>query len=85
MGGDVVESSVTEVNVTPEYHNDQYVTGLNAVWDLIGSGAFGDPTSSDLRVSLSGHGNPNHEPLAGWANDGITITIYQIYNRSEDK
>jgi hypothetical protein len=31
----------------------------------------------DFRVTLSGHTNPNHEPVKGWANDTLTVTVSQ--------
>lgn len=29
-------------------------------------------------VNIAGHANPNHEPMDGWSNDHITITVSQV-------
>lgn len=29
-------------------------------------------------VALSGHANPGHKPVAGYANDTVTVTVTQI-------
>lgn len=42
---------------------------------LIESGAFG--TDVKFRVHLAGHANPDNAPVAGWANDQVTISVSQ--------
>jgi aldehyde:ferredoxin oxidoreductase len=29
----------------------------------------------DVRVSMTGHANPDHAPRQGWANEMITVTV----------
>ena len=53
---------------------DQIETALAAVQSVIDSGAVGDGPYS---VTVAGHANPDHEPTAGWANDGVSLSIYQ--------
>lgn len=55
-------------------HDEQYTVALKVAQDVIESGAVG---SGDFTVTLSGHGNPNHEKLAGWGNDFVQITVSQ--------
>jgi len=76
--GDVDEDSVSESNVDIPQHSDQYEEALGAVWALLRTGAFGDSDETDFQISLSGHGNPGHVPVAGWSNDSLTISIYQL-------
>jgi hypothetical protein len=42
---------------------------------LMESGTVGKDKT--FRVALSGHANPDHEPASGWANDCITVNVYQ--------
>lgn len=44
--------------------------------NIIESGIVGNNTKR-YTVSISGHGNPNHEPKSGWSNDNISIQITQ--------
>ena len=48
------------------------------VFDLVATGALGDPMKHKFSVSLVGHANPGHEPAEGWANDSVTISISQV-------
>lgn len=43
-----------------------------AVEGLIASGAVG---KGPFTANLSGHANPEHKPLTGWANDTITVSL----------
>ncbi len=63
-------------NESPE-HLAQYDEATRAVSEIIRSGALGDPQAR-YNVSISGHGNPGHEPVPGWSNDHITISISQV-------
>lgn len=74
---DGVWEDSSESNVALEYHADQYREALDAAWGLIKSGVVGDPDAK-YRVTLTGHGNPNHEPLSGWSNDFVSVAIYQV-------
>lgn len=55
---------------------DQAMVASAAVQDIVKSGALGDP-SAKYYVSMSGHANPDHEPVAGWSNDSLYISISQ--------
>lgn len=74
---DVIDDSVVESGVEPDQHSDQYEEALNCVWSLLRSGVVGGD-DKEYRVILSGHGNPNHEPASGWANDCVTIQVVQV-------
>jgi hypothetical protein len=67
-------STHTESN---PWHLEQFQAARWAADDLIDSGVVGDADKFLFSVSLSGHGNENHEPAEGWANDAITVSIYQ--------
>lgn len=54
---------------------EQIGVAVEAAKTIIRSGAVG--TGKKLSVSISGHANPNHEPLERYANDAITVSIYQ--------
>lgn len=73
-GGRTVVTNLSGVN-TPE-HTKQYEAALLALDSLVASGSFGE--GKDFAVTFSGHGNPNHEPVSGWSNDCIAISIYQV-------
>lgn len=74
--GHPIEDTVTESNTDPEFHQDQYEEALSALWALLRSGVLGH--GKQVQVNMSGHGNPDHEPTAGWSNDSLTISLYQI-------
>lgn len=65
-------ANITEVT----QHKEQFDEASKVVEAIIASGAVGSP-EGQYRVSLSGHGNPDHEPTSGWANDFVSINIYQ--------
>lgn len=44
--------------------------------EAVESGVVGNTTHS-FSISVSGHANPDHEPDPSYANDMITINIYQ--------
>lgn len=58
-------------------HLEQYLDALQVVDEYINYGSLGSPLGS-YRVMITGHGNPNHEPVAGWSNDFININIQQV-------
>lgn len=72
--GNLVASTSSNVNGTET--NEQYEAALGAVDALINTGAVGH--HKKFAVHLSGHGNENHEPAPGWANDSISISITQV-------
>jgi hypothetical protein len=68
-----VLSNVTQVTE----HLEQYQQCAEKVQAIIESGVLGD-ADAEFNVSLSGHGNPEHTPVAGWSNDFVGISIYQL-------
>lgn len=62
---------------------DQFEEAKEAAVQLVSSGCFGDPKRFYFNITLGGHSNPDHEPLAGWANDCVSIYISQAGVRSE--
>ena len=76
--GTVVDGEV-EISVSAELSeesNQQVQATGKAVAALVKSGALGDPDAK-YYVSVSGHANPEHEPVAGWSNDHVTISVSQ--------
>ena len=55
---------------------DQASQASKAVQAIVKSGVLGDPGGKYF-VSMTGHANPDHEPVAGWSNDTIHISITQ--------
>lgn len=55
---------------------EQLAAARNAAVAIMASGAVGGE-GKDFVVSLSGHGNPGHEPTRGWANDCVTVNVSQ--------
>jgi hypothetical protein len=47
-----------------------------AAKSLVESGALGDDTR-EFTVALSGHSNPGHAPVPGYANDSIYVSVAQ--------
>jgi hypothetical protein len=44
---------------------------------VIESGAIGNAETKEFAVSISGHANPEHEKKVGYANDCISVSVYQ--------
>lgn len=55
---------------------EQFEAARAAAVQLVEAGAVG--VDKPIRVTLSGHANPGHEPTEGWANDVVTVGIAQI-------
>jgi hypothetical protein len=72
----VLESQQPSTEASEE-HQEQFAVARAAASRLIDSGLVGDPAKFLFNVTLSGHGNPNHEPTPGWANDCIAINVSQ--------
>lgn len=58
-------------------HKAQFEAAQESAEALIESGALGNPAGK-YNVSLSGHGNPSHAPVTGWANDYVSVSVSQI-------
>jgi hypothetical protein len=73
----------------PQGDGGQYARARQAAEHIIESGCVGGNGSlenadtvrgandKDFRVFLSGHANPDHEPMKGWSNDSVTVTVTQ--------
>jgi hypothetical protein len=70
--GDAAE----KLSVIEPPHRDQAEEAVRSVFQLAASGVVGDPNGK-YKVTLSGHGNPDHKPAPGWGNDFVTISVYQ--------
>jgi hypothetical protein len=49
---------------------------LNALAPVVGR-------QGKYRVNVSGHANPDHTPLEGWADEFITLTITALHEQPE--
>jgi len=67
--------TVHEGNVEINEHREQYANALNLAKALIDSGAVGE---GEFNVSLSGHGNPDHQKTPGWGNDFVSVQVTQV-------
>ena len=56
---------------------DQFDAVAAAVEAIIASGSLGGAEKT-FAVNMHGHGNPNHEPREGWANDCAGLSIAQL-------
>jgi hypothetical protein len=63
---------------SPE-HMEQFEAGVRAALAIVQSGAVGD-TTAEYKVVLSGHGNAEHLPVPGWADDFVNIQVIQKNN-----
>jgi hypothetical protein len=81
--GDAIDKAVAALEV--QYAESDYTltdeskaqiaAGKEAAIAIVKSGAVGQGVP--LSISLSGHSNPNHAPVAGYANDSIQVAIWQ--------
>lgn len=62
---------------TPE-NNKAQKAAVDAAGKIIASGVLGDPKKNRFSVRVSGHNNPNNEPVAGYSNETLSINIYQM-------
>lgn len=56
---------------------EQFTAARDGACALILSGAVGDQATHKFFVNLSGHANQGHAPAEGFANDAVTISVYQ--------
>lgn len=56
---------------------DQFDWAVASINTIIQSGSLGSPNGK-YNIVISGHANPDHEPVEGWSNDHLTISISQI-------
>ena len=74
MGYTLKEVKSNNIN-TPEA-KEQHKAALDAAASVLISNSVGGIDKSYI-INLSGHANPNHEPVPCRSNDYVTITIYQ--------
>lgn len=68
----------TVVNgVETQEQKNQYEAARNAAASLLNDNVLGSPVFPKS-VRIVAHANPNHEPVAGWSNDFVTITVTQL-------
>lgn len=79
-GADLVESVqailVTGNDQAPRERDEQIEAAKRAAISLLTSDAFAS-ISGAVRVSLSGHANPGHQPVEGMSNDYIDVQVAQ--------
>lgn len=74
-----VEEPFTKIDafgLDTDEHKRQHDEALLAATQVLINGAVGSPNKTYM-LTLSGHGNPNHEPVNGWSNDFVSITVTQ--------
>jgi len=83
---DKLEEQVKDVEASGAYEHtpgmaeavhDHLKLAQDLVSDIVESGKVVKP-GQHVSVSISGHANPEHVQLSGWANDCLTIAIGQI-------
>lgn len=70
--GDFRDPSSTHEDLIPK---DQISIARQVVNEIIISQAVG--IGKDYTINISGHGNPEHEPVEGMSNDWLSVTINQ--------
>jgi hypothetical protein len=56
-------------------HEAQLAAAKEAAKLLIASGAVGPDDGRVFIVDLHGHGNIDHQPAPGWANDAVSVHV----------
>lgn len=69
---DLAGAPQTQPEGCEEAYDDQLRAALDAAEMLCG----GLHPDASVKVSLSGHANPNHEPHDGWADEAISVAVY---------
>ncbi len=57
--------------------DEQVERAKSCVLGILLEGCVGKGNGKSFNVSMSGHANVGHEPNAEWANDYMTISVYQ--------
>lgn len=73
-GTDLDDLRHDALSLQPPAPLDQLEAALIAARSIAASGAVG---KAPFTYTLNGHGNFNHEPQNGYANDSITVTVTQ--------
>lgn len=64
-------------NEHTQQFRDQFDQARGLALVLIDSGVVGEGEDLRFVVSMSGHGNPEHKPTPGWANDFVSVSVTQ--------
>lgn len=56
---------------------------IESAVSIIEGDILGDRLKYEFHVVISGHHNPGAEPVEGWANDSLTISISQTKRRED--
>lgn len=56
-------------------HEEQLAAAKEAAKALIASGVVGPDDGRVFIVDLHGHGNTDHQPVPGWANDAVSVNV----------
>lgn len=67
------QANIEQSNPTGADQADEAVKAAKA---MVASGTVGG-ADAKVGASLSGHGNPDHKPAAGWSNDSFSVSVYQ--------
>lgn len=57
----------------------QFAAAVAALRAILASATIGHVEDHEFTVTLAGHVNPHHKPREGWANDGVSVSVYQAY------
>lgn len=66
-------------SLTTGYAEDEQQAAIRIATQasILAAGVVGPP-SAEVRVTISGHANPDNEPTAGYAKDEVRITVTRI-------
>lgn len=76
--GTITKSGISGLEATA-----QYKVAYDAAIAIIGTHGVG--FAKRFKVSLNGHANPGHEPVSGWSNDSVSVSVYQLEETVEDR
>lgn len=72
------DSEIRFVGEDNAENNAAMQAAVDAVGQIIASGALGDPATKRFAVRVGGHSNPANEPVPGNSNDYVNINIFQM-------
>lgn len=82
------ETAIGSVAVSPDSTAPEQIEQVAAAKDaavaLLKSQVVVNDAGQDVTISISGHSNPGHKPAAGYANDAITVSLYQVTRQTSD-
>lgn len=75
-GSDIVHEVTPMAGQDSEEAQAAHQAAFDAASALIGTKTVGE--NKKFKVIVSGHANPGNVPVAGWSNDCLNISIYQL-------